>query len=90
MPTNVLTKAADVTEKVAEAIPDVNRVQTALEDRAKGAWRAVKRGRYAAEERMEDAIHSMKRHPVRTAAISFGLGLVVGISVGWMISRAQR
>jgi hypothetical protein len=87
MPTNVLTKAADASEKVAEAIPDVNRVQTALEDRVKGAWRAVKRGRYVAEERMEDAIHGMKRHPVQTAAIAFGLGLVVGISVGWMISR---
>ncbi len=87
---NVLTKAADASEKIAQAIPDVNRVQTSLEERVRGAVRAVKRGRYVVDELTEDALHRMKRHPVRTAAISFGLGLVVGTTVGWMISRAQR
>jgi hypothetical protein len=90
MPTNVLTEAIHASEKVAEAIPDMNRVQTSLEDGVKGARRAVKRGRYFAEDLMEDAIHGMKRHPLQTAAISFGLGLGVGISLGWMISCAQR
>lgn len=90
MRTNVLTKAADAREKAAEVIPDMNRVRTSVEGGVKEAWRAVKRGCYVAEERMEDAIHGMKRHPVQTAAISFGVGLVVGISLGWMISRAQR
>lgn len=90
MPMNVLTKAAYSREKIAEAIPDVNRVQTSLEESVRGARRAVKRGRYAVEELTEDALHHMKRHPVHTVAISFGLGLVVGTSLRWMISRAQR
>ncbi len=87
---NVLTKAADASEKIAQAIPDMNRVQTSLEERVRGAVRAVKRGRYVVDELTEDALHRMKRHPVRTAAISFGFGVVVGTTVGWMISRAQR
>lgn len=90
MPTSLLTKAADASEKFAEVVPDMNRVKTSVEDGVKGARRAVKRGRYVAEELMESAIHSMKRHPVQNAAISFGLGLGVGISLGWMISHAQR
>lgn len=90
MAPNILTKAIHASEEVAERVPDMSRVKTSLEDGMRGARRAVRHGRYVAEELMEDAIHSMRRHPVQTAAISFGLGFAAGISLGFMICRAKR
>ena len=69
-------------ERLMEIGGEVSRLKTeaseAVEDRVVAARRLARRGRYAAEDLIDDAAHRVKRDPLRAVAI----GLVVGFGVG--------
>ncbi|HWP42923.1 MAG TPA: hypothetical protein VNO14_06800 [Blastocatellia bacterium] len=54
-----------------------------LEDALLTARRGMKRGYYAAEDLADEAIHTMKRYPLRSVGLAFGAGL----ALGWFTSR---
>ena len=54
------------------------------------ARRIAKRGRYAAEDLVDETTYRIKRDPLRSVAITFAIGLGVGALAGWMAGRAQR
>lgn len=77
--------------QVAASIHKLSRASTAMADAIDESVsvikRAIKRSGDVAEELMDDTAQRVKRHPVETMAATFGLGLVAGVFIGWMISR---
>lgn len=65
----------------------------AVEDGAYAAKRALKtfqRGVHRAEDLKDEAIHQVKRQPVKAVAIAAATGLAVGTIVGWIGGRLGR
>src|SRR5688572_14031653 len=61
-----------------------------VRDRAnhnKTANRAIKRGRRAAEDALDDAEYQAKQHPLATACISFSIGLGLGAVISMLLAR---
>lgn len=88
MAENILERAET---QVAASIHKLSRASSAMADAIDESVgvikRAVKRSGDAAEELMDDTTQRVKRHPVETMAATFGLGLMAGVFIGWMISR---
>ena len=60
------------------------RAAVAIEDGMVDARRMVKRGRYAAEDLVDDTAHLIKKDPWASVGITFGAGLGLGVLVGWL------
>ena len=64
--------------------------EDAIEDGVHAAKRAAKSVRHGLE-RLEDArdegIHLLKRRPLKTLAVTAGVGLTVGLVAGWVAGR---
>ncbi len=71
-------KAMQIGEHLAEVRDKAARLKTAASHAVTEAKRFSKRSRYAAEDLVEDAAHSIKHRPLR----SVGLGIAVGIGTG--------
>jgi ElaB/YqjD/DUF883 family membrane-anchored ribosome-binding protein len=87
--------AVSVAEKVAKAAFDVEKLKVtashAVEDGMAEAKRMVKKGRYAAEDMVEDTAHRIKQDPFRWVGVMFGAGLGLGIFAGWLFTyRAMK
>jgi len=63
---------------------------SAVEDYVGAARRAMKRGRFAAEDLMDEAAHSIKQRPLQTVALTFGLAFGAGALLGWVTSRTRK
>lgn len=55
-----------------------------LEDGVRSARRAVKHGRYAVEDIVEDAQHAVKRNPFGAVGIAFAVGVLAGGVAAWL------
>jgi ElaB/YqjD/DUF883 family membrane-anchored ribosome-binding protein len=51
---------------------------------AKRAITSVKRGVEGLADLKDEAVHRVKRQPLRAVGIPLGVGLVVGLAVGWI------
>jgi ElaB/YqjD/DUF883 family membrane-anchored ribosome-binding protein len=89
-----LGKAMHVGERLVEVGGEATRLKTAashaIEDAVTEAKRLAKRGRYAAEDLMEDAAHHVKRDPLRSVALGFAIGLGMGALAVWMATSNAR
>jgi hypothetical protein len=83
--------AFDTAAKLAEAGCDADRLKVALteaaEDGIKTAKRAVRNGRMAAEDFMDEALFVVKRNPVKAIAITFGAAFGLGALASWFATR---
>jgi ElaB/YqjD/DUF883 family membrane-anchored ribosome-binding protein len=50
-----------------------------LDDGVVAARRLLKRSRHTIENRLEEAAHTIKRHPFRSLAMGFAAGAVLGL-----------
>lgn len=70
---------------VEDVLKEVSRIREtvteAVDDGVKSAVRALKQGRHAAEDAIDDARHTVKQNPLQ----SVGLVFVVGVLAGWLI-----
>ena len=91
MKSEVLEKVTDVGSAAAQLEAGVGWVKEAvadaLDDGAKAAKRAVKQGRRAAEDLVDDAEHQVKRHPLGAVGASLGVGLGLGVVIGMLLAR---
>lgn len=62
----------------------------ALEDGITDAKRMIKRGRYAAEDLVEDTAHYIKRDPWRSVGTTFAVGFGLGLAAGILLARNYR
>ena len=87
MPTDVLEMPATV----EEALREVSRIKTvvaeAVEDGVKTALKAVKQGRYAAEDMLGEARHTVKQRPFQAVGVVFAAGVLTGTLLGWLCTR---
>ena len=87
----LLGKAVHVGERVVQAGVEASRLKArashAVEDAMTEARRVAKRGRYTAEDLVDDTAYRIKREPLRSVAISFAIGLGVGVLAGWLAGR---
>ena len=90
----VLKNAVDLAERIVPVALNVDRLKEratlAIEDGMVDAKRMVKRGVYAAEDLVEDTAHRIKKDPFASVGITFGVGMGLGIFVGWLISRKTK
>jgi ElaB/YqjD/DUF883 family membrane-anchored ribosome-binding protein len=76
-----IAHSAQRISKAAETFADV------LDEGIGVAKRAVKHSGDALEELMDDNTQRIKRHPLETVAITFTIGISVGILFGLLIKR---
>jgi ElaB/YqjD/DUF883 family membrane-anchored ribosome-binding protein len=63
-------------------------VSEAVGDSVRSASRAIKHGRVAAEDLIDEAEHRVKQQPFRSVGVAFGAGLLAGALLTWVgISR---
>ena len=87
-------EAGRVKERVEEAVADGmtaarHAVEHAVEDGVTAARRAAKRGRYVAEDLLDETTYRVKRNPLSAVAISFCVGVGVGAIAVWIASRQE-
>ena len=85
---------ADTLEKPAifeDTLREVSKIKSvvaeAVEDGVRSASQAVKHGRNAAEDAIEEAQHTIKQKPLQAMGIVFVAGLLVGGILTWLGSR---
>jgi len=91
MKAEVIDKVADVSAAVAQLGAEVGCVKEAIadviDDGINAAGRAVKQGRHAAEDLVDDTKYQVKQHPLRALGVSFGIGLGLGAVIGVLLAR---
>jgi ElaB/YqjD/DUF883 family membrane-anchored ribosome-binding protein len=90
----LLGKAVHAGERIVELGAEVSRLKVrashATDDAMVEAKRLAKRGRYAAEDLIDETAYRIKRDPLRSVAITFAVGLGVGALAGWLAGRSGR
>lgn len=66
------------------------RVEEVFEDTVSEAKRMAKKGRYAAEDLIDDTEYKIKKAPFRSVAVTFGVGVGLGLVAGVLVSRISK
>lgn len=86
-------QAIKVGAKVAHAGFEAERfkdkVSHAVEDTVTAAKRAAKQGRYAVEDLVDEATYSVKRHPLQSVGLTFGIAFALGAMCGLALARTK-
>jgi ElaB/YqjD/DUF883 family membrane-anchored ribosome-binding protein len=88
--------AAEGSEKLApveDVLREVSRIKSliteAVEDGVRSAVRVIQRGRYAAEDVIEEAKHTVKKQPFPAMGVVFSAGVLTGCLLTWIASRRR-
>lgn len=66
------------------------RVEEMFEDAVSEAKRMAKKGRYAAEDLLDDAEYKIKKAPFRSVGVMFAAGLGLGLVAGIFAARISH
>ena len=87
----VETLLEEVREQIAESSKHIDQaksvVNDACEDFVEKSKRAVKVGRRAAEDLVDDAEHTVKKYPKSAVASGIMTGIILGFCLGWLLAR---
>jgi len=87
----VLKKALNTGVRVAEVGVDAlltkAKLSQTVEDGVYKAKRLAKRGRYRAEDLVDETAHRIKRDPLRSIAVTFGIAFGLGALTAWLATR---
>jgi ElaB/YqjD/DUF883 family membrane-anchored ribosome-binding protein len=93
MTAQVMSRSKEINEKIAAIGAEASHIKEivsgAIEGRVDDARRALKHGRHAAEEALDSATHQVKRHPLQSVGVTFGVGLAFGVIIGWLAGRKE-
>ena len=76
-----VTATAHKASRAASAVAD------ALEGGVDAARRVAKQGGDAAVEFLDDTIKRLQRHPIEAIVVTFAVGVMAGIAIGWSMNR---
>lgn len=82
-----LEMPATVEDVVREVSKIRSTVTEAVDDGMKSAVRAIKQGRDAAEDVIDDARHSVRRNPFKAVGVVFAIGVLAGCLLSLMGRR---
>jgi ElaB/YqjD/DUF883 family membrane-anchored ribosome-binding protein len=71
----------------SQAAEFISNMTSAAQEGMTAAKRAARKGWSATEDLMDNTAHTIKKHPLRYAGISLGIGLGAGILIGWLARR---
>jgi len=87
----VETLLEEVREHIAESSKHIDQakgvVNDACDDFVRKSKRAVKAGRGAAEDFVNDAEHAVKKYPKSAVASGVMTGIMLGLCLGWLLAR---
>jgi ElaB/YqjD/DUF883 family membrane-anchored ribosome-binding protein len=91
MQTEILERTIEVRDQLGAEVKRVKEAVTdAVEDGLCAARRAVKHGRHAAEDLVDDAEYRIKQRPFSALGVSFGIGMGLGAAIGVLLARNGR
>jgi ElaB/YqjD/DUF883 family membrane-anchored ribosome-binding protein len=91
MRSEMLEKTVEVRDQLeAEVKRAKEAVADAVDIGVVAARRAVKQGRRAAEDLVDDTECRVKQHPFNALGVSFGIGLGLGAAIGVLLARNGR
>jgi ElaB/YqjD/DUF883 family membrane-anchored ribosome-binding protein len=81
---NVLEKSATVENHPLREVSKIRSMVTdAVEDGVRSASQAIRHGRYAAEDAIEEAKHTVKQRPLAMGTV-FAAGVLAGTFLTWI------
>jgi ElaB/YqjD/DUF883 family membrane-anchored ribosome-binding protein len=82
---------ADLSEKpvtAEDALREVSKIRSivkdAVGDGVRSASQAIKHGRYAAEDAIEEAKHTVNQRPLQAMGLAFAAGVLAGGPLTWI------
>ncbi len=89
MPTDTLERPAAVEDAVREVSKIRSIVTDAVKDSIRSANQAIRHGRHAAEDVIEEAKHTVKQEPLQSIGIVFAAGVLAGGLLTWIGFRRR-
>jgi ElaB/YqjD/DUF883 family membrane-anchored ribosome-binding protein len=91
MQTEKREKTVEVRDQIGSEVKRMKETVTgAVDNGVVAAKRAIKRGRRAAEDLVDDAEYRVKQHPFSALGVSFGIGIGLGAAIGALLARNGR
>ena len=89
MPANVSERPETVENPLREVSKIRSMVTDAVEDGVRSASQAIRHGRYAAEDAIEEAKHTVKQRPLQAMGTVFAAGILAGTFFTWIGFRRR-
>ena len=89
MPADLMEKPVTAEDALREVSKIRSIVKDAVEDGVRSASQAIRHGRYAAEDAIEEAKHTVKQRPLQAMGIAFAAGVLVGGFLTWVGFRRR-
>ena len=89
MVANVSERPETVENPLREVSKIRSKVTDAVEDGVRSASQAIRHGRYAAEDAIEEAKHTVKQRPLQAMGTVFAAGVLAGTFLTWMGFRRR-
>jgi ElaB/YqjD/DUF883 family membrane-anchored ribosome-binding protein len=91
MQTEIVEKTKEVRDQLGAEVKRVKEaVADAVDNGVVAAKRAVKQGRRAAEDLVDDAEYRIKQRPFSAIGVTFGIGMGLGAAIGVLLARNGR
>jgi len=91
MQTEIREKTVEVRDQLEAEVKRVKKAVTdAVDNGVVAAKRAVKQGRRAAEDMVDDAEYRIKQRPFSALGVTFGVGMGLGAVIGVLLARNGR
>jgi ElaB/YqjD/DUF883 family membrane-anchored ribosome-binding protein len=90
MAPEVLEKAAKIEDVLHDAAKVKEMVTEAVEVGVRSAMRAIKQGRIAAEDALDDAKLAVRKNPFEAVGIGFAAGVLIGGLIFWMVAPRRK
>lgn len=89
MPADVLEPAAMVEDALREVSKIESILADAVQDSVRSARQAIKHGRCAADDAIEEAQHAVKQRPFQAIGLAFAAGVLAGGFLVWIGFRRR-
>jgi ElaB/YqjD/DUF883 family membrane-anchored ribosome-binding protein len=89
MPANVSERPETVENPLREVSKIRSMVTDAVEDGVRSTSQAIRHGRYAAEDAIEEAKHTVKQRPLQAMGTVFAAGVLAGTFLTWIGFRRR-
>jgi len=89
MPADLMEKPVTAEDALREVSKIRSIVKDAVEDGVRSASQAIRHGRYAAEDAIEEAKHTVKQRPLQAMGIAFATGVLAGGLLTWIGFRRR-